>query len=80
MKKTILCGELAVKEYVDGDIEKVKEYIKSGDARVLDITMSTTIESILDDIKGWFDFMLIMGRDAEDLLTFHYKLLKENTK
>lgn len=78
MKKTVLCGELAVKEYVAGDMPKVKEYIKSGEARVLDITMSTTLESIIDDIRGWFDFILIVGKDAEDLLTFHYKLLKEN--
>lgn len=80
MKKTILCGQEAVESYVKGDKEKVKNLLESRQAAIIDVTMSTTIEDILEQLKGWFDFMMIMGKDSEELLIFHYKLLKENSK
>jgi hypothetical protein len=80
MKKTILCGQEAVESYVVGDKEKVKNLLESGNAAIIDITVSTTLEDTIEQLKGWFDFMMIMGKDAEELLIFHYKLLKENSK
>ena len=80
MKKTILCGQEAVQSYVEGDKEKVKNLLESGNAAIIDITVSTTLEDTIEQLKGWFDFIMIMGKDAEELLIFHYKLLKENSK
>jgi peptidase E len=80
MKKTILCGQEAVQFYVEGDKEKVKNLLESGNAAIIDITVSTTLEDTIEQLKGWFDFIMIMGKDAEELLIFHYKLLKENSK